>query len=91
MKLLLVRRPELLATMSQMMLEVRGKFVALAAERASSQEQAELAVTLVLVALGRVMQDESESDAPLGVRLREVVALIVGVNGEALRPIVPST
>ena len=90
MKLLVIRRPELLPTMTQLMLEVRGKFVALAAERATSKEQAELAVTLVLLALGRVMQDESESDAPLGERLRETVALFVGVNGEPLQPVVPS-
>jgi AcrR family transcriptional regulator len=90
MKLLLIRRPELLPTMTQLMLEVRGKFVALAAERASSQEQAELAVTLVLVALSRVMQDDRESNASLSVRLREVVDEIAAVNSEKLAPVVRS-
>jgi AcrR family transcriptional regulator len=88
MKQLIIRRPELLATMTQIMLEVRGKFVALATERASSQEQAELAVTLVLAALGRVMRDDSSTDVSLAQRLRETVDLLAGVNGEALGPVV---
>ena len=89
LKQLVIRRPELLATMTQMMIEVRGTFVALAAERASTHEQAELAVSLVLAALGRVMHDEGGSDAPLAERLRETVALLVEVNAEVLGPIVP--
>jgi AcrR family transcriptional regulator len=89
MKQLVVRRPELLPSMTQIVLEVRGKFVALAAERASTPEQAELAVTLVLAALGRVMRDNSGSDVPLPQRLRETVDLFVGVSGEPLGPVVP--
>ena len=89
MKQLVARRPELLTTMTQIMLEVRGKFVALAAERASTHEQAELAVTLVLAALGRVMHDDGVTDVPLAQRLRETVDLMVEANSEVLRPVVP--
>lgn len=87
MKQLVIRRPELLTTMTQMMLEVRGKFVALAAERAANQEQAELAVSLVLAAMGRVMHEERGSDVPLAERLRKTVELLVSVNGAALGPV----
>ena len=90
MKHLVLRRPELLPSVTQMMLEVRGKFVALAAERANSQEQAELAVALVLAAMGRVMHEDTDTDVPLAQRLRETVDLLVGVNGEALAPVIPS-
>jgi AcrR family transcriptional regulator len=88
-KQLITRRPELLTTLSQMMIEVRGQFVGLAAERASSSEQAELAVTLVMAALGRVMHDDGGSTAPLAEQLRETVDRIVGVNREELAPARP--
>jgi AcrR family transcriptional regulator len=88
MKQLVIRRPELITTMTQAMLEVRGKFVALAAERASSREQAELAVTLVLAAMGRVMHDDSERDIPLAQRLRETVERLVAANDELLGAVV---
>jgi AcrR family transcriptional regulator len=83
-KELAMRHPELFTTMSQMMIEVRGQFVTLAEERARSREQAELAVTLVMTALSRVMQDQSDSDLPLASRLRETVNLLAQVNGEKL-------
>ncbi|HEY4268125.1 MAG TPA: helix-turn-helix domain-containing protein [Galbitalea sp.] len=86
MKQLVGRRPELLTTMTTMMVEVRGKFIALAAERASSHEQAELAVTLVMAALARVMHDERGADVPLAQRLRETVDQLVEVSGEQLPP-----
>jgi AcrR family transcriptional regulator len=85
-KKLVMRHPELITTMSQMMLEVRGQFVALAEERASSREQAELAVTLVMAALARVMHDETDADVPLAARLRATVDLIASVNSEELQP-----
>jgi AcrR family transcriptional regulator len=84
-KKLVMRHPELITTMSQMMGEVRGQYVALAEERASSREQAELAVTLVMSAAVRVMHDESDSDVPMAKRLRETVDLIVAVNSEQLQ------
>jgi AcrR family transcriptional regulator len=88
MKQLVIRRPELLTTMTQNMLEVRDKFIALAAERAVSQQQAELAVTLVLAAMSRVMRDDRATEIPLAQRLRETVDLMVSVSGETLCPVV---
>ena len=85
MKQLIGRRPELVTTMTQMMIEVRGQYIALAVERASSQEQAELAVGLVFAALGRVMHHETGSDAPLADRLFETVTQFVAVSAAPLR------
>jgi AcrR family transcriptional regulator len=87
MKQLLSHRPELVTTLSQMMIEVRGSFISLAAERARSQEDAELAVTLVMAALSEVMHDDSASDAPLADRLQETVTSLVRVGGEQLQTI----
>jgi AcrR family transcriptional regulator len=81
-KSLLVRHPELLSTLSGTMIELRSQFVALAAERAASQEQAELAVALVMAALGRGIRDESS--APLVIRLRRTVDQLAAVAGEGM-------
>jgi AcrR family transcriptional regulator len=89
MKQLMMRRPELLTILSQMMIEVRGQYIALASERAASPEQAELAVSLVMSAFGRVMHDDSGSDAPLATRLRETVDQLVGVSSVPLAPYRP--
>jgi AcrR family transcriptional regulator len=78
-KQLVLRRPELMPHLSQMVIAVRGEFVSLAAERASSPEQAELAVGLVLAALGRVMHEDSERGVPLADQLRRTVRHIVDV------------
>ncbi|HEX4443577.1 MAG TPA: TetR/AcrR family transcriptional regulator [Galbitalea sp.] len=90
MKKLMIQRPELLTTLSQMMIEVRGQYIALAAERAGSLENAELAVTLVMAALSRVMHEDSNTDEPLGERLRATVASLVRVGAEPLTPAQPS-
>jgi AcrR family transcriptional regulator len=90
MKQLILRRPELLTILSQMMVEVRGQYIALATERAATTEQAELAVSLVMSALGRVMHDDSGSDAPLATRLRDTVDLLVDIAGAPLAPYVPA-
>ena len=87
MKRLIVRRPELLPTISRMMIDVRSQFISLAAERATSPVQAELAVSLVMAALTRVMHDENSSDEPLTDRLRETVDLLIGVSREQLEPV----
>jgi AcrR family transcriptional regulator len=84
MKQLVLARPELMTTLTQMMHEVRGQYIALASERASSPEVAELAVTLVMTAMNRVMHQDPESDEPLGERLLANVNAIVGVYGEEL-------
>jgi AcrR family transcriptional regulator len=90
MKQLVIRRPELLTTMAQLMQEVRGTYVALAAERAASQEQAELAVGLVMAAMGRVMHQENAAELPLGERLRNAIDELVGVSAVQLEPYSPS-
>jgi len=87
MKQLVHHRPELLSTLSQLMLDMRTEIISLATERASGPEQAELAVGLVMGALARVMNDPNTSDAPLSERLRDVTAKLVGVYGEQLRPL----
>jgi AcrR family transcriptional regulator len=88
-KQLLSRRPELLTMVTQMMVEVREMYVALAAERATDREQAELAVTLVMAALGRIMHDGSPSDAPLAEQLRATVELLVAVSRDPAQPARP--
>ena len=77
------RHPELLATLSSMMLEARSQFVALAAERASSQEQAELAVTLVMAALGRGIGDDDPSESLVN-RLRQSADQLAAVAGQEM-------
>ena len=72
LKRLISRHPELLTVAMNTMTETRTQFIALAAERASSQEQAELAVTLVMAAFGRLMH-EGDSDVPLVSRLRHLI------------------
>jgi AcrR family transcriptional regulator len=90
MKQLILRRPELLTVLSQMMVEVRGQYIALAAERAESGEQAELAVSLVMSAMGRVMHDDHASDEPLAKRLRDTIEQLVGVSNAPLAPLQPA-
>jgi AcrR family transcriptional regulator len=86
MKQLVLHRPELLTTMAQMMHEVRGTYVSLALERAANQEQAELAVGLVLAAMGRIMHQDNPADLSLSQRLRETVAELVSVSAVKLSP-----
>jgi AcrR family transcriptional regulator len=87
MKSLLARNPELLPTLSQKMIELRGQFIALASERAVDQRHAELAVALVMAAVGRVIHEGSESDAPLEDRLRSAVEELVAVYDQPLCPV----
>jgi AcrR family transcriptional regulator len=94
MKSLVTRNPELVPMLSQRMIELRGQFVALAAERAIDQEQAELAVALVMAAIGRVMHQgatssasDAASDGPLDDRLRQAVSDLVQVNALQLGPV----
>jgi AcrR family transcriptional regulator len=90
MKQLVLRRPELMTTMAQLMQEVRGTYVALAAERAASQEQAELAVGMVFAAMGRVMHEDNAADLSLGERLRNAVDELVSVSAVQLEPFSPT-
>jgi AcrR family transcriptional regulator len=84
---LLARRPELFTTVTQKMGEIRGEFIALATERAATPEQAELAVSLVMAAMGRIMHSGSQSDAALGDQLRDTVDALVAINSVEARPL----
>ncbi len=84
LKKLVARHPELLSIVMTMMTETRSQYVALASERASSPEQADLAVTLVMAAFGRLMHDQTDPDVPLVIRLRRLVERMGGVLDEQL-------
>lgn len=84
MKELMQRRPELMPALQQWMAGIRGQFVALAAERASSEERAEAAVALVMSALGAIVHRPDDDDRPTAARLREMIDRLVGVAGEPL-------
>jgi len=84
LKKLIGKHPELLTTVMSMMTETRAQYVALASERASSSEQADLAVTIVMAAFGRLMHEPTDSDVPLATRLRAVVELMPSTLAEQL-------
>jgi AcrR family transcriptional regulator len=84
LKKLVGRHPELLTIVMNMMTETRTQFVALASERASSPEQADLAVTLVMAAFGRLMHEQGDTDTPLVARLRHLVEQMSGTLDEQL-------
>ena len=67
-----------------MMTEVRTQYLALATERASSPEKAEIAVSLVMAAFGRTMHDQTDSDLPLAERLKKTITQLTGVLDEQL-------
>jgi AcrR family transcriptional regulator len=83
-KELITRRPELMPALTQWMSSVRGQWVALASERAASREVAELAVGLVMTALGSIVHDPSEDARPIADRLRERIDRLVAVHSEKL-------
>jgi AcrR family transcriptional regulator len=85
-KRLLSRRPELFTTATQMMVEVREMYVDLAARRARSREEAELAVILVMAALSKTMHDDSASEEPIGEQLKATVRQILALGDDELRP-----
>ena len=84
LKTLVARHPELLSIVMSMMTETRSQYVALASERASSPEQADLAVTLVMAAFGRLMHEPTDSDVPLVTRLRALVERMSSTLDEQL-------
>ena len=84
LKKLIGKHPELLTAVMSMMTETRAQYVALASERASSPEQADLAVTIVMAAFGRLMHESTDSDVPLATRLRSVVELMPSTLAEQL-------
>ena len=84
LKKLIAKHPELLTIVMGMMTERRAQFVALASERASSPDQADLAITLVMAAFGRLMHEQSDTDVPLISRLRHMIDQMSGTLEEQL-------
>jgi AcrR family transcriptional regulator len=86
-KALATRHPELIPTLSSMMTAARGRFVALAAERASSVAEAELAVTLVLSAVTITMHRDDESEMPTPEHLKTTMDALTRVRSVPLAPL----
>jgi AcrR family transcriptional regulator len=84
LKKLVGRHPELLSIAMNTMTETRSQFIALASERASTPEQAELAVTLVMAAFGRLMHEQDDLDVPLVARLRNMIEQMSSTLDEQL-------
>ena len=79
MKELIGRRPELLPALTQWMTAVRGEIAALAEERADAHE-AQLAITLVMAALGSVIHDRDTTDTrSTAERVQERIDQLVAV------------
>jgi AcrR family transcriptional regulator len=78
MKELIGRRPELMPALTQWMNGMREEMLALAEERAADREQAQLAITVVMAALGSVIHDRSD-DRPTAERMRERMRDLVRV------------
>ena len=83
LKGLVMRHPELLPTLSSAMTAARGRFVALATERASSPADAELAVTLVLAAVSMTMHDR-EAELPTSEHLKATLDALTRVRDARL-------
>jgi AcrR family transcriptional regulator len=64
LKGLVSRRPELLPTLTQGMVALRGSFIDLAATRAATREDAELAVALVMTALSSLAHRDAGAEVP---------------------------
>lgn len=73
LKKLIHEHPELIATVSTAMQDLRAQFLALATERARTPRHAEIAVSLVMAAFGLTMHDDAARDAPMSTRLRAAV------------------
>ena len=84
LKKLVARHPELLTIAMNTMTETRSQLIALASERASTPEQAELAVTLVMAAFGRLMHEQGDLEVPLVARLRHVIEQMSSTLDEQL-------
>ncbi len=91
MKQLLGRHPELVSSARRVMGEVRELYVSLAAERATSRAQAELAVALVMTALATTMYENNPSDAPIGEQLKAKVEQLIAVSRDELQPVRPAS
>jgi len=79
MKELIGRRPELMPALTQWMAGLREQVLALAAERSADERQAQLAITLVMAALGTVIHEQDDDERPTADRLRERVDQLADV------------
>jgi AcrR family transcriptional regulator len=79
MKELIGRRPELVPALTQWMSGLREQVLALAAERSVDERQAQLAITLVMAALGTVIHERDGDERSTAERLRERVDQLADV------------
>ena len=79
MKELIGRRPELMPALTQWMSGLREQVLALAAERSVDERQAQLAITLVMAALGTVIHERDGDERSTAERLRERVDQLADV------------
>ncbi|CAN5154817.1 hypothetical protein BH11ACT3_BH11ACT3_25050 [soil metagenome] len=77
---LVMSNPELVPSLMSTMAATRGRFVELASERASSPAEAELAVTLVLAALGLSVHSGVAADLPTAERLKSTLDALIRVR-----------
>ena len=86
MKDLISRRPELMPALTQWMTALREDILTIAQQRAADPKEAQLAIGLVMAALGGVLHDRDVSDdRPTAQRLRERVAQLIAVHAAKLR------
>ncbi len=86
MKELIQRRPELMPALTQWMNGLREEMLALAEERAADRQQAQLALTLVMAALGSVIHDRDADDGrSTGERMRDRIDQLLEVGSAELR------
>lgn len=83
-KKLAMQNPELIPTLTSMMTSLRGRLVELAAERSASEADAQLAVTLVLAALGFSLHTGEDSLLPSSERLKSTVNSLVEIRTATL-------
>lgn len=79
-KRLVMHNPELIPHLTTTMATARGRFIELAAERASSPAEAELAVSLVLAAVGLSVHSADASDVLTAERLKTTLDELVRVR-----------
>jgi AcrR family transcriptional regulator len=88
---LVTRHPELIPTLSSIMTATRGRFIALATERASSPEEASLAVALVLSALQLTVHSQDQHpEQPSSERLKTTIDSMMRVRNAPLTALEPS-
>lgn len=80
MKELALKRPELLPAFAQWMGTVREQFVALAARRAGSEDEAGAAVSLAMAALSMVVHRPAQPELTAAQRLLDAVDAMVAVR-----------